>query len=103
MACGLSNPAACGILLGQGSSWCLPELASEFFTTGPPGKSFSQVLFIMTGLCQVPAVGRTHLGATLCQSGLETQGEIDSVLSSEYQAQGSQCAGRTGTPYLTYF
>ena len=42
---GLSYPAAGGILLDQGSKRHLPELASGFLTTGPAGKSFSQIFF----------------------------------------------------------
>ena len=37
----LSCSAACGIFLDQGSNPRPPELAGRFFSTAPPGKSFS--------------------------------------------------------------
>ena len=40
VACGLSCPAACGILVPQpGIEPMSPALEDGFFTTGPPGKS----------------------------------------------------------------
>ena len=45
MACGLSCPAACGILVPRpGMEPASPALEGGFFTTGPPGKSPHRLL-----------------------------------------------------------
>ena len=48
VACGLSCPVACGILVPQpGIEPVSPALKGRFFTTGPPGKSPGHFFFLI--------------------------------------------------------
>ena len=50
VALGLSCPTAGGIFLGLGIELMSPVLAGSFLTTGPPGKSDTNLIWLKTSV-----------------------------------------------------